>query len=98
MLTRTARLQTACPAQRKRVRPSLPDSYERLFHDIDVPQFLLRLDDRDVRAVLSVPRLERAIGVIYRPDTERLSFRPYFDLARLLSQRDIEHAVVSGAP
>ncbi len=61
------------PAQRKRVRPSLPDSYERLFHDVGVPQFLLLLDDEDIRPMLSTPRLERAIGVIYRPDTERIS-------------------------
>jgi erythromycin esterase-like protein len=67
------------PAQRKRVRPSLPDSYERLFHDVGVPRFLLLLDNRDVRPVLSTPRLERAIGVIYRPETERIShyFRAY---------------------
>src|SRR5204863_8761200 len=61
------------PAQRKRVRPSLPDSYERLFHDVDVPRFLLLLDHPDVRPLLSTPRLERAIGVIYRPDSERIS-------------------------
>jgi erythromycin esterase-like protein len=61
------------PAQRKRVRPSLPDSYERLFHDVGVPRFLLRLDNPEVRTILPAPRLERAIGVIYRPDTERIS-------------------------
>jgi erythromycin esterase-like protein len=61
------------PAQRKRVRPSLPDSYERLFHDVAVPRFLLLLDNPDVRPLLETPRLERAIGVIYRPDTERIS-------------------------
>jgi erythromycin esterase-like protein len=47
------------PAQRKRVRPSLPDSYERLFHDVDVPRFLLLLAHPDVRPILSTPRLER---------------------------------------
>ena len=73
------------PAQRKRVRPSLPDSYERLFHDVGVPQFLLLLDDDDTRTILSTPRLERAIGVIYRPDTERISH--YFK-ARLPEQFD----------
>jgi erythromycin esterase-like protein len=67
------------------VRPSLPDSYERLFHDVDVPQFLLLLDDDDIRPILSMPRLERAIGVIYRPDTERVSH--YFK-ARLPEQFD----------
>jgi erythromycin esterase-like protein len=73
------------PAQRKRVRPSLPGSYERLFHDVDVPQFLLLLDDDDIRPILATPRLERAIGVIYRPDTERVSH--YFQ-ARLPEQFD----------
>lgn len=73
------------PAQRKRVRPSLPDSYERLFHDVDVPRFLLLLDEDDIRPALLTPRLERAIGVIYRPDTERLSH--YFK-ARLPEQFD----------
>jgi erythromycin esterase-like protein len=61
------------PAQRKRVRPSLPDSYERLFHDVGVARFLLLLDNPDIKPILSAPRLERAIGVIYRPDTERAS-------------------------
>jgi erythromycin esterase-like protein len=73
------------PAQRKRVRPSLPDSYERLFHDVDVSQFLLLLDDADIRPILSTPRLERAIGVIYRPDTERIS---HYFTARLPEQFD----------
>src|SRR5688572_3352908 len=73
------------PAQRKRVRPSLPDSYERLFHDVDVPQFLLLPDDDDIRPILSTPRLERAIGVIYRPDTERIS---HYFRARLPEQFD----------
>jgi erythromycin esterase-like protein len=74
------------PAQRKRVRPSLPGSYERLFHDVGIAQFLLRLDDTRVRDALRSPRLERAIGVIYRPDTERISH--YFQ-ARLGDQFDL---------
>src|SRR5690606_5300898 len=62
------------PPQRKTVQPSLPDSYERLFHDSGVPRFLLDLrHDADVRELLGGPLLERAIGVIYRPDTERRS-------------------------
>jgi erythromycin esterase-like protein len=73
------------PAQRKRVRPSLPDSYERLFHDVGVPQFLLLLDDAEIRPILSTPRLQRAIGVIYRPDTERIS---HYFTARLPAQFD----------
>ena len=65
------------PMQVKRVRPSLPDSYERVSHDSGVPRFLLDLRDgeigRDIREALMPPRLERFIGVIYRPDTERWS-------------------------
>jgi len=60
------------PAQRKRVRPSLAGSYERLFHDAGVKQFLLLLGGH-AGGPLASARLQRAIGVIYRPDTERLS-------------------------
>jgi erythromycin esterase-like protein len=73
------------PAQRKRVRPSLSRSYERLFHDVGIGQFQLDLRDSTTREALSTPRLERAIGVIYRPDTERVSH--YFQ-ARLPQQFD----------
>jgi len=76
----------------KRVKPSLPNSYERLFHDTELSRFFLRLKDSPIRTELSKPRLERAIGVIYRPDTERMSH--YFN-ARLAEQFDgvmhIEH-------
>jgi erythromycin esterase-like protein len=74
------------PAQRKRVRPSLIGSYERVFHDTGIGRFMLRLDDAATREVLGAPRLERAIGVIYRPDTERASH--YFQ-ARLPDQFDM---------
>lgn len=73
------------PAQRKRVRPSLPGSYERLFHDVGISQFLLRLDDQETRKVLASERLERAIGVIYRPESERTS---HYFRARLPEQFD----------
>ena len=52
---------------------------------MDVPQCLLMLDDPDVRPILSTPRLERAIGVIYRPDSERIS---HYFRARLPEQFD----------
>jgi erythromycin esterase-like protein len=62
------------PAQRKRVRPALPDSYERLFHEARPGNFLLDVaSPNDTADVLLHPRLQRAIGVIYRPETERLS-------------------------
>lgn len=73
------------PAARKRVRPSLPGSYERLFHDAGVSQFLLLLGEKDTREALRATRLERAIGVIYRPDTERIS---HYFRARLPDQFD----------
>jgi erythromycin esterase-like protein len=59
----------------KRVRPSLPGSYERLSHDTRLPRFLLDLrgGQPDLNEALREPRLERFIGVIYRPDTERWS-------------------------
>jgi protein-L-isoaspartate(D-aspartate) O-methyltransferase len=61
------------PMERKTIRPSHPDSYERLAHDTGVPAFLLHLRDPDRPELvdeLDQPRLERAIGVIYRPETE----------------------------
>jgi erythromycin esterase-like protein len=74
------------PAERKTVRPALPGSYERLFHETGIPRFLLPVrDDATLRQTLAPPRLERAIGVVYRPDTERGSH--YFH-ARLPSQFD----------
>jgi protein-L-isoaspartate(D-aspartate) O-methyltransferase len=55
------------------VRPSHLESYERLCHDAGVPAFLLHLREparEDLRYELEPARLERAIGVVYRPDTE----------------------------
>ena len=62
------------PAERKVVRPALEGSYEALLHAVGVRNFLLDLT-RPAAAVhdLLEPRLERAIGVIYRPETERQS-------------------------
>lgn len=61
----------------KRVRPSLPNSVERLCHDSQVPRFLLDLcSNRNAelkQRLMQNSRLERFIGVIYRPDTERWS-------------------------
>ncbi len=61
------------PMRIRDVRPSHPGSYERLFHGSGVGAFLLPLRRPhvpEVRAALLEPRLERAIGVIYRPETE----------------------------
>jgi erythromycin esterase-like protein len=61
-------------AERKRVRPAMPGSYEALFHAVGIPAFLLcPLAGPRCGPALTEPRLERAIGVIYRPETERQS-------------------------
>ena len=73
------------PAQRRRVRPGLPGSWEELFHGSGIPSFLLLLQDADLRSALSKPRLQRAIGVIYRPETERGS---HYFAARVPEQFD----------
>jgi len=84
--TVTAASDWGKPAERKRVRPALAGSYEALFHAAQRDRFLLILNDGDMMVQqLSVPRLERAIGVIYRPDTERQS---HYFRARLPSQFD----------
>ena len=64
------------PMKVRRVNPSLEDSYERLAHEAGISRFLLDLRDGvhdPLRHRLLAPRLERFIGVIYRPDTERWS-------------------------
>ena len=61
------------PVERMIVRPALAGSYEELFHRTGVPRFSLMLDDPAVRAACRGPLLERAIGVVYRPETERQS-------------------------
>jgi len=83
----TAATEWDGPAECKRVRPALPESYEALFHTVGIPNFLLPLrEDGDAVEALRPARLERAIGVIYRPETERLSH--YFH-ARLPEQFDV---------
>ena len=64
------------PMKVKAVKPSIAESYERLSHESGVPCFLLDLregENRLVAGFLEEPRLERFIGVIYRPETERWS-------------------------
>ena len=74
------------PAERKRVREALEHSYEAVFHETKLPRFLLDLRGRGEAAqALRDSRLERAIGVVYHPHTERVSH--YFD-AELPAQFD----------
>jgi protein-L-isoaspartate(D-aspartate) O-methyltransferase len=76
------------PVEAMNVRPAHADSYERIFHESRVAAFCLplRVPRREaVREELGTSRLERAIGVIYRPETELASH--YFH-ARLPDQFD----------
>jgi erythromycin esterase-like protein len=83
--TVTAATDWEGPAERKRVRPGLRDSYETLFHETGLPRFLLSLRDDAALEELDEPRLQRAIGVIYRPETERQS---HYFLAKVRDQFD----------
>ena len=75
------------PAERKHVRPAVPGSYEALFHETGIPSFLLLLGGKEETvSLLREPRLERAIGVIYLPRSERASH--YFH-AQLTDQFDV---------
>ncbi|RWF25843.1 protein-L-isoaspartate(D-aspartate) O-methyltransferase [Mesorhizobium sp.] len=70
----------------KQVRASHADSYERLCHDSRLPRFLLDLGrDTTLRERLLERRLERFIGVIYRPETE---LRSHYADASLPQQFD----------
>jgi erythromycin esterase-like protein len=74
------------PAKIKRVRPGLDNSFENLFHQTGLQSFLLNIrQNADLSRGLDEPMLERAIGVIYRPETERYSH--YFE-AHLARQFD----------
>ncbi|BDX33622.1 hypothetical protein TUM20985_41690 [Mycobacterium antarcticum] len=74
--TVTAASEWGGPAELKSVRPGLPGSLEELFHEAGPAPFLIRMDgdgQSDAAEALSSVRLHRAIGVIYRPETERHS-------------------------
>lgn len=82
----TAASEWDAPAERKRVRPGMAGSYEVLFHDVGVPDFFLPLRGGGPAAeALRAARLERAIGVIYLPASERWS---HYFRARLADQFD----------
>jgi protein-L-isoaspartate(D-aspartate) O-methyltransferase len=97
------------PMRIKEVRPSHPDSYERQCHEAGVPSFLLPLrKEEEVQRQLLVPRLERAIGVIYRPQTEMAShyfqavlprqFDEYCWFDRTSAVRPLETTRLKGMP
>jgi erythromycin esterase-like protein len=84
--TVTAASEWGGPAERKVIRPALAESYEALLHETGRSNFLVSWQHGGfLAAALSEPHLERAIGVIYLPVTERLSH--YFP-ARLFEQFD----------
>ena len=76
------------PAEIKAVRPSRPDSYEAIFHGADIARYLVDLrpgHHEALRDDLRTARLERYIGVIYRPESERQS---HYSHASLSDQYD----------
>ncbi|MBC5783554.1 erythromycin esterase family protein [Ramlibacter sp. USB13] len=84
--TVTAASEWDAAAERKRVRPGLPGSYEDLFHQVGEARFWLPLKgNAALRDLLQEKMLQRAIGVIYQPRTERQSH--YFH-TRLPAQFD----------
>lgn len=86
--TVTAASEWDAPAERKRVLPALPGSVEEVFHQTGMPGFVLPLRDSGsaesgaARALSAAELLERAIGVIYLPDSERRSHYFYANVAR----------------
>jgi erythromycin esterase-like protein len=96
--TVTAASEWGAPAERKHVRRALSGSYEALLHATGLPAFLLcPLGAGDSGRALREPRLERAIGVIYHPQTERQSHffaasatQQYDALVHLDSTRAVE--------
>jgi putative phosphoribosyl transferase len=76
------------PMEIKTIRPPRPDSFEDLCHQLEQERFLFDLragGNSDLREILMRERLERYIGVIYRPETERAS---HYGTASLAAQYD----------
>jgi erythromycin esterase-like protein len=85
--TVTAASDWDAPAERMTVRPALAGSVEELYHDTGIGDFLLNLRHAPdaVGDELRIDRLTRAIGVVYRPQTERQS---HYFFARPAGQFD----------
>ena len=73
------------PGTQRTVRDAHPGSYEGLFHEVGIPAFLLPLRGGTARDALLTPRLQRAIGVVYLPESEMQS---HYFAAELPSQFD----------
>jgi erythromycin esterase-like protein len=72
-------------AERKVVNAALPESYEDVFHRAGIASFLLdlrQLEQEELGQALTQRRLQRAIGVVYRPETERASHYFHAQLPR----------------
>ena len=93
------------------VRPAHPQSYERLFHMTNTPGLLLPLTQTrnvELKDKLMRPRLERAIGVIYRPESELAShyfeavlpkqFDEYIWIDRTSAVKPLDAAELQGLP
>ena len=99
------------PMEVKTIRPSLAGSYERLCHEAGVANFILPLRGPASAALLdglSQPRLERAIGVLYRPGTELQShyfqavlprqFDEYIWFDRTRAVKPLDTETIEGLP
>ncbi len=73
-------------AERERVRPALPGSWEELFHETELPRFYVTAAQLRRAVGEHVDRLQRAIGVVYRPETER---RSHYLHARIADEFDV---------
>ncbi len=81
--TVTAAREWGEPPLRRNVRRGLPGSYEQLFHQCGIPNFLLDFrQDATLAEMLANPMLQRAIGVVYAPHTERHSHYFRAELSR----------------
>ncbi len=74
------------PGKRENVRPSLPGSWEELFHATGIPRFMVTSAALRRAVGESARRLHRAIGVVYRPESER---RSHYYEAELADQYDV---------
>lgn len=99
------------PMQVMTVRPAHPQSYERLFHMTNAPGLILSVkkrEDDELHRKLMKPLLERAIGVIYRPESELashyfeatlpLQFDDYIWIDRTTAIRPLQATELEGLP
>jgi erythromycin esterase-like protein len=72
--TVTAASDWDSPEEYKKINEPWPDSYEEVFHHVSHKKFMIDLREKnEATDLLREPRLQRAIGVVYRPESERQS-------------------------